>query len=222
MAPFSTMTITFTLAVDATDDDLRKAREVLALIRSLSTNTDKTRGNTTDEPEETPLGGAAPAATFQAPAPAVAQSVECDGSGLPWDARIHSGAKAKNNDGSWKKRRGTQDSEVKKIEAELRATLAAGQVTSAAAPPPPPPATVGTVAAPPPPPPPPAAPPASANPFVTVLQKVTALQAAKKLTQEEIVGACQAVGVTSLPALNARPELIPAFDTYLDSLTAGR
>lgn len=52
-------------------------------------------------------------------------SVEVDSTGLPWDERIHASTKGKNNDGSWKKRRGVDEKTVKKIEGQLRATMAA-------------------------------------------------------------------------------------------------
>lgn len=50
--------------------------------------------------------------------------VERDINGLPWDDRIHSGSKAKNKDGSWKKKKGVQPVEVSTVEAELRAAPA--------------------------------------------------------------------------------------------------
>lgn len=63
---------------------------------------------------------------------------ELDKNGLPWDERIHSsGANRKNADGSWRSKRGVSDALKVKIEAELRATLAAGPTpttTSAAGP----------------------------------------------------------------------------------------
>lgn len=42
-----------------------------------------------------------------------------DSKGLPWDARIHSVSQGKNKDGSWRLRRGVEDSLVTKIEQEL-------------------------------------------------------------------------------------------------------
>lgn len=86
---------------------------------------------------------------------------DLDKNGLPWDARIHSGAKGKNQDGTWKALRNGDKSIIPAVEAELRALVAnAGNVEGAddsQVPPPPPP--VNTAAAsstdtPPPPPPP--------------------------------------------------------------------
>lgn len=59
-------------------------------------------------------------------APAAAMNpADVDKHGLPWDARIHSGTKAVNADGSWRQRRGLNDPElVKRVEAELRALMA--------------------------------------------------------------------------------------------------
>lgn len=66
----------------------------------------------------------APASTVN-PVP----GVEADSTGLPWDERIHSGTKATNADGSWRKRRGLNDEAlIKAVEAELRA----GKVAPAA------------------------------------------------------------------------------------------
>lgn len=57
-----------------------------------------------------------------------APAVELDSKGLPWDARIHASTKSKKKDGSWTALRGLNDEgKVKQIEAELRASLQAGQ-----------------------------------------------------------------------------------------------
>jgi hypothetical protein len=42
-----------------------------------------------------------------------------DKAGMPWDERIHSGNKAVNADGTWRKRRGVDDATVAAIEREL-------------------------------------------------------------------------------------------------------
>lgn len=46
-----------------------------------------------------------------------------DSKGLPWDERIHSAAKSHNKDGSWRYRRGVEDAEIQKVEAELRSKM---------------------------------------------------------------------------------------------------
>lgn len=55
-----------------------------------------------------------------------------DKTGLPWDARIHSGNKTINADGSWKKRKGVSDAIVDAVTAELRATCGMATGTGAA------------------------------------------------------------------------------------------
>lgn len=62
-----------------------------------------------------------------------------DSSGLPWDARIHSGGGATIGDGTWKKKKGVGADMVKAVQEELRARMAAGPLagTTPAAPPPP-------------------------------------------------------------------------------------
>lgn len=74
-----------------------------------------------------------PAAVF-APAPLPtgatppAPSVEYDIEGLPWDARIHSSTRTKNDDGKWKLRKGMGNSaELPRIKAELAAARAGVQ-----------------------------------------------------------------------------------------------
>jgi len=48
-----------------------------------------------------------------------------DSEGLPWDARIHGAGKiAKNNDGTWRAKRGVDDALVAQVKAELKANLA--------------------------------------------------------------------------------------------------
>lgn len=73
-----------------------------------------------------------PAAEAFAPpvpaAPVVSSGVAVDTSGLPWDARIHSGPadkKPQNADGTWRKRRGVDDATVAAVEAELRQVMGA-------------------------------------------------------------------------------------------------
>lgn len=61
----------------------------------------------------------------------VNDSSEIDSSGLRWDARIHSSSKVKNNDGSWKKRKGVERTVLLQVEGELRGTMAAAQVHQA-------------------------------------------------------------------------------------------
>lgn len=70
--------------------------------------------------------------TPAAPAAGTTGNVELDSTGLPWDERIHSGSRKKNNDGSWGKRKNTPDATIAAVTAELRAAMAAGGATGAA------------------------------------------------------------------------------------------
>lgn len=58
-----------------------------------------------------------------------------DSSGLPWDARIHSGSKSvKASDGTWTKRKGVADTLVASVTAELRARTVGNQTPTLGAP----------------------------------------------------------------------------------------
>ena len=63
-------------------------------------------------------------------APSSPAGVELDSKGLPWDRRIHSETKAKIADGSWRKKRGTADTYLQQVEAELRGAGAAPAVSA--------------------------------------------------------------------------------------------
>lgn len=56
---------------------------------------------------------------------AAAATGNTDASGLPWDERIHASTKTIKKDGTWTKRKGVADALVTKVEAELRAGIAA-------------------------------------------------------------------------------------------------
>lgn len=47
-----------------------------------------------------------------------------DSRGLPWEPRIHAGTKTRNDDGSWRYKRGTAKETIEAVEAEMRRTLA--------------------------------------------------------------------------------------------------
>lgn len=58
-----------------------------------------------------------------------------DANGLPWDERIHSGAKTRTAKGVWTKRKGVADTVIAQVTAELRArTPQAAQVSPAPVP----------------------------------------------------------------------------------------
>lgn len=126
--------------------------------------------------------------------------VKLDSDGLPWDHRIHASSKKTLKSGQWRKKRGIEDDLVAEVEAELRAAIAA---PDAPAPPPPPAADEQTAAAPPPPPP---AADEVPHTLADLMKKVTAAD----LQFAQIQPILQEMGVPSLPALNSRPDLIPA------------
>lgn len=70
-----------------------------------------------------PASAAAPSAPALPSAPAPA-GVDVDTHGLPWNAKIHASTKAKNKDGSWRKRQGVDEAAVAAEEANMRAVMA--------------------------------------------------------------------------------------------------
>lgn len=52
-----------------------------------------------------------------------ADAGDVDAEDMPWDARIHASSKAKNEDGTWRAKRGVDKKVKAKVEADLRATL---------------------------------------------------------------------------------------------------
>lgn len=183
---------------------------------------------------------AALGATAAAPPPpgALAQAVELDADGLPWDARIHSSSKAINQgDKKWKAKRGVDGLTAANVTSELRQAAAANQAAQAYAG-----AVAGPVAQMPP-------PPASAFPnvpsgmilsphpspetmpgtvdsnvitFSMLLPRVTAAQAADRLTLEELAQLLRQYGISSLPALATAPAVVPLVSAALDALLASR
>lgn len=177
----------------------------------------------------------APSAIAPEPAPALVASVpngsvELDVDGLPYDPRIHSDATVrKAATGKWKTRRNLAEGYKEQVEAELRAVMNAGKPqpvgsetpTPAPAPantaPAPTPATTTTVAAvAPPAPSAPAAPapapapgvaPAAAatNPFATFTRWILD----HKLSATDVVLEVQKLGLSSIPDLGKRHDLIP-------------
>lgn len=135
--------------------------------------------------------------------------VEIDQDGLPWDQRIHSSSKEKNKDGRWRSKRGLNDEgTVKRIEAELRATMAIPTplpaVPSVPRPPsapavapsiPLPPAATGST-------------PSDPTDFASLIAVLT-----PRLTPDrmpKIFEIVQSFGLPGLPALQQRPDLVPA------------
>ncbi len=121
-------------------------------------------------------------------------SVEVDSAGLPWDGRIHSGGKTKLADGTWRDKRGVDNSEREAIVAELTKVMAI----------PTPPAedweqlaaeTKENAPA-----------PASIKTLPEFVRAVTGA----KLGNMMVTEAVKSVGLESITQLGARPDLIPA------------
>lgn len=157
----------------------------------------------------------------QAAASIVADVVDLDKNGFPWDARIHSSNKAKVADGTWRKKRGVDDATVALVESQLRAVMGA-----------PAPVAVTQPAVAPPPPPPPSAnemPPIPAslvkapatNPrsvYVALMGRTAAAIAGGKVTQEQVLACCTTFGIPSLPLLANRLDLVAQVAAAIDAL----
>jgi hypothetical protein len=148
--------------------------------------------------------------------PAVAPTgVTLDTAGLPWDARIHTGSRAMNADGSWRRKRGVDEATIATVEGELKALMSvpvepASNVLPFTPAPPPPPAEPVAVAAPPPPPP--------TDPFIGLIERISSLVGAKAITMEQAQAAIVAAGGVSLPLMVSRPDLIPQVLSAINAL----
>ena len=142
---------------------------------------------TTPAPAAPPPAATAPAApppAATAPAAPTGILVELDKAGMPWDARIHAGSKARlKKTDLWRKKKGVDATLVTQVEAELKATMAApapapaaAELVSALTPAPaaPPPAATA-----------PAAPPPAATAPVEVKYNVDG----KEFTRDQLIGA---------------------------------
>jgi len=163
---------------------------------------------------------AAPAAPA---APASPAGIEVDADGLPWDARIHAGGRAKNADGRWRPKRGLNDAALKsRVEAELRQAMGAAVsvpvVPTVPAVPSPPttvaPSTPASSGAPTPPPAAPAAPAEEQAP--QFLARVGGMLASGALTPDRLAAALATVGLSTPAQLVVAPALIPAVRAQLD------
>lgn len=159
---------------------------------------------------------AVPAVPAVPPSPA---GIEVDADGLPWDARIHAGGRAKNADGRWRQKRGLNDGALKaRVEAELRqamgvaATASVPVVPTVPVVPSPPttasPNTPATSGAPTPPLAVPAA-PAAEETAPQFLARIGGMLASGALTQDKLSAALAAVGLTSMSQLVTAPALVP-------------
>lgn len=154
-------------------------------------------------PQSAPSVAAPTAAGTTSPA----GGVDLDADGLPWDHRIHSSSKEKNKDGRWRAKRNLNDEGlVKRIEAELRATMAIPAplpaVPSVSQPPSAPVVAPPTAI--------PLPPAAATDPtdFASLIAVLT-----PRLTPDrmpKIFEIVQSFGLPGLPALQQRPDLVPA------------
>jgi len=70
--------------------------------------------------------GAEPSAGPAGAAPASKPgNLELDAAGVPWDPRIHSGAKSKTKDGCWRNKKGVDPAVLESVTAELKAAAGA-------------------------------------------------------------------------------------------------
>lgn len=131
--------ILIALAFDATPEEVQQAKDIIdriaggvdpAVLVHAQVNTAQPSA-----PVTSGSGNAIPASN-------VIDGVQLDAAGLPWDERIHSSGDNKlNADGTWRARRGVSPATRGQVEAQLRATLAAGAPTTPAPAPTPPAAT---------------------------------------------------------------------------------
>lgn len=148
-----------------------------------------------------------PPAPSAAPAPAAAGGeVELDVDGLPWDARIHSdAAERKAKTGKWKRRKNLTDEYVATIEAELRGVPTAPVAPAPAATPAPAaapsaPSPAATVAP---------APTPGGMTFPQFVQWAMGHTKAGRCNQTDVQLAVQEAGLTTVPDLAKRIDLIP-------------
>ena len=150
----------------------------------------------------------APAAETVPPAPA---GVELDEAGLPHDTRINPDSKSRLKTGPrancWKYKKQLDPALIAEVEAELRAAMAVAVPAAETVPPAPAAETV-----------PPAPAATGALDFPGIIQKVTALQNANRITPEQIQAVATAVGLASFTLLGARPDLIPAVDLEINKI----
>lgn len=148
----------------------------------------------------------APAAAPSAPATTanLAGAVDLDSTGLPWDGRIHGSTKTKNKDGTWRAKKGLNDAAlVKRIEAEIRATMAMPS-------PQPQPATAAPTAA-------PAMQPVMSGPA----SSAAPVQPAATLPPASAPSASGAIGTMPAAPSLAPPSDVPAnFDQLMPRVTA--
>jgi hypothetical protein len=131
------------------------------------------------------------------------EGVELDGDGLPWDHRIHASSKAKLSKAPncWKRKRGVDPDVIAEVESELRAAMSAGP-HNPVKPAPAKPAVPAKPATP--------APAAATDSAVATFPELMAAITAGGIAPPAVQAALNLQGITSLPLLASRPDLIPA------------
>lgn len=168
------------------------------------------------------------------PAPAAPAAIaELDKNGLPWDVRIHADTKSKNQDGTWRYRRGVKDEVIRPVEEELRRIMgavpqetepvemsASGEMSVPVAP------TAVPVPPAPPVPSAPEAPDTATDDFHGLAHIVTKAIAAKTLTQAQVADVLKQIGaehgceLPHLGALLTRTDLVAVARTKIQALVA--
>lgn len=152
------------------------------------------------QPEDTPVlmpFAIIPAAPTPAPvvsAPTVPADPttpvpDADAQGLPWDARIHSGGKTRNADGTWRKKSKLDPALEQAVIAELRGVMSAPPAI------PQPPVPAATDAA------------QLGATFAGMMRDVTNAITRGKTTMPQVNALCSQFGVPELSALMHRPDL---------------
>lgn len=148
-----------------------------------------------------------PAADVPPPPPAATPEMAkglC-GKLIPWDARIHGKSKNTNADGSWRLKQGIdRDEFVPEVEAELVAAMEAPAAPEAVEPKP----SLFDQQAP--------AAPSTPTTFTELLPLVTAAKSTGKLSDEDLKGALDELGLPQFGMIATRTDLIPRFCELLE------
>lgn len=179
-------------------------------------------------PSAPPPPAALPENTAPTVAPPPASHVELDSAGLPWDARIHAGSKAKIANGTWRKKPGLDPATLQSVEAQLRVLMAAPAPTQVAAPQPTEAPFAAQIAA------------ATGGPlpapsaeqlaaeakakadYVALVGRTSAALNAGRITQSEIDQCCADSGVAAIPLLILRLDLVESVAAKIDAILSVR
>lgn len=134
----------------------------------------------------------------------VPSTPELDKNGMPWDERIHSSNHQLTKEGVWRAKRGVSEELVKQVEGQLKGVTPSKELTKAFE-------VIENL-----PPAPPVVPPSNPmGPFVALVSRAMAAIGANTLTKARLDEVCQKHGVSSLPALGQRPELVAPIEAEL-------